>query len=77
MNKIKQAKQFYQMQAELLEQREKVAALTNSNDLFQEDNKNKDALIEQQVKEIYKLAGGQSCLLGQHVGVLIEKKWFE
>ena len=61
------------MQAELKWQREKVAALTNSYDLLQRENKMKDFLIRDQAERLNKLEGDQSSLLGQHIGVLVDK----
>ena len=65
--------QFYQMQAELMEQRKKIAALTNGYGLLQEENRNQDVLIRDQAEMMNKYKGDHDSMLEQHVGVLIEK----
>ena len=73
MNKIKQASQFYQMEQENIQLRQKVDALTNSNDHLKKEVIKKEVKIIIQAKNIKEMQGDRSCLLRQHIGTILEK----
>ena len=60
------------MEQENIQLREKVTALTNSNDRLKKENIKKEVTIIIQEKNIREMEGDQRCLLRQNIGTIIQ-----
>ena len=62
------------MQQENTQLRQKVAALTNSNDHLRKEVITKEVRLIILEKNIKEMEGDRSCILRQHIGTIVEKK---